>query len=73
MKGTYDQRESGGVWPQSSVPFGKRTVSFKTKGEEVTNEGFPVDPCDLIAEALPGCHMEVPAGILRPSLEQKGD
>lgn len=56
-----------------AVAFGKRTVSFKSKGEKVTSEVFPVDPCALKAETLPGCHIEVPAGNLRPSLEQKGD
>ena len=56
-----------------AVAFVKRTVSFKSKGEEVTSEVFPLDPCALKAETLPGCHIEVPAGNLRPSLEQKGD
>lgn len=56
-----------------AVAFGKRTVSFKSKGEEVTSEVFAVDPCALKAETLPGCHIEVPAGNFRPSLEQKGD
>jgi hypothetical protein len=57
----------------AAVAFGKRTVSFKAKGEEVTSEVFPVEPCALIAETLPGCHNEVPAGNLRPSFVQKGD
>jgi hypothetical protein len=55
------------------VALGKRTVSFKAKGEKVTREVFPVDPCALKAETLPGCHREVPAGNLTHSLEQKGD
>lgn len=55
------------------VALGKRTVSFKAKGEEVTREVFPVDPFALKAETLPGCHSEVPAGNLTPSLAQKGD
>lgn len=55
------------------MALGKRTVSFKSKGEEVTSEVFPVDPFALKAETLPGCHREVPAGNLTPSLAQKGD
>ena len=39
----------------------------------MTSEVFPVDPLALKAETLPGCHIEVPAGKLRPSFEQKGD
>ena len=37
------------------------------------SEGCPVEAGVLDAAALPGCHIEVPVGILRPSLEQKGD
>lgn len=36
------------------------------------SEGFPVEAGVLNAAVLPGRHMEVPAGILMPSLEQKG-
>ena len=39
----------------------------------MTSEGFEVEPCVLNAAALPGCHIEVPAGIWMLSLVQKGD
>lgn len=37
------------------------------------SEGRPVEAGVLNAEAVSGCHIEVPAGISRPSLEQKGE
>lgn len=37
------------------------------------SEGFPVEDGVLNAAAIASSHIEVPAGILRPSLNQKGD
>jgi hypothetical protein len=39
----------------------------------VISEGRAVDAGVLNAAALPGCHIEVPVGIRRSSLAEKGD
>ena len=55
---------------QRIVPFGKDTVSFESYGLAVISETCLIDFCSLGAAALSACHIEVPAGILRLSLEQ---
>jgi len=52
------------------VPFGKDTVLFELKGLAVISEILPVDACTSKGAALAGCHIEVPTGILKLSLEE---